>query len=54
MKKQIQEKVEHLDDEKVLEQVLAFLNNAKPTYIDVTTYKDKIFRENDDLFKRLA
>ena len=52
MKKKIQEKVEQINDEKTLEQLLELLSVDKP--IDATRFKEKLFSENDGLLKRLA
>lgn len=56
IKKQIIEKINVLDDEKALQQVLHLLNEEQEStsFIDPTKYIDQIFKENDGLLKRLS
>ena len=56
MKKEIQQKIEHNEDEKLLQQVLELLSTQQQTVkpIDASKHIDRLFRENDGLLKRLA
>jgi len=54
MKKLIIEKVDHLNDEKALQQVLEVLESAKESLIDSIKHADQLFDENDGLLKRLS
>ena len=56
IKKKIHEQIEHLNDEKALQQVLQLLSSVSPNekQIDATKYMDKLFSENDNLLKRLS
>lgn len=55
MKKLIKEKVDHLNDEKALQQVLEVLSTTeKNEFIDVSKHADQLFSENDNLLKRLS
>src|SRR6476660_311851 len=51
MKKKIHEKMEHLNDEKALHQVLELLNTVSSgeKQIDATKHMEKLFSENDNL-----
>ncbi len=56
MKKKIREKIEHINDERVLHHVLELLNSASSAekQIDATKHMEKLFSENDNLLKRLS
>jgi hypothetical protein len=56
IKKKIHEKIEHLNDEKALHQVLQLLSSVSSTekQIDATKHMEKLFSENDNLLKRLS
>ena len=56
LKQAIVQKVELIDNEKALKEILALLNSA-PTEekkIDATKHMEQLFSENDGLLKRLA
>jgi len=55
IKKLIIEKVDHLNDERALQQVLDLLHDTeKKSVIDVTRHAERLFNENDGLLKRLS
>ena len=57
MKKQIVEKVNVLNDERALQEILDIINNDKknvPAIIDSTKHADYLFSKHDGLLKRLS
>ena len=56
IREQIVEKVNRLDDEKALYEVLQVLNgkHQDDSGIDATKYRDKLFQKHDGLLKRLS
>jgi hypothetical protein len=54
IKRKIHEKIDHLEDEQALQQILALLNNSAPVKIDPTKYMQEFFSENDTVLKRLS
>ena len=57
LKKQIVEKVDVLNDEKILQEILDIINNDKkniPVMIDATKHTDYLFSKHDGLLKRLS
>lgn len=57
LKKQIVEKVNVLNDETTLQEILDIINNDKknePSLIDVTKHADYLFKKHDGLLRRLS
>jgi hypothetical protein len=57
LKKQIVEKVNVLNDEKALKEILEIINNDRknaPAMIDATKHADYLFSKHDGLLKRLS
>ena len=54
MKKQIVEKVNVLNDEKALQEILEVIYTKESATIDATRHIDYLFKKHDGLLKRLS